>query len=200
MPSTSESTTRPNKLSKMNDGATSKRTTRHSPDRQTAGPTNIERSTNANIADPHHLIGSRLEQISEDLASQPNSLQTTITGFQILMLDTCVVLWQYRFGSLCFNKPVIDSKTEKGLTDEDGEPKMCVHSSCGSKRPVEASSSFRDDPWMTAKIGAALKDHKARKVTISAHIKEVSWLETQLREEEIRGFFSSMLQLCHEHY
>ena len=121
MPSTSESTTRPNKLSKMNDGATSKRTTRHSPDRQTAGPTNIERSTNANIADPHHLIGSRLEQISEDLASQPNSLQTTIIEFQNLMLNKLVIIRQCKLSSLRFSKPIADPKTGKGLTDKNGE-------------------------------------------------------------------------------
>ena len=188
MPSTSESATRSNKRSRTNDGATSRRTTRRSPDGQAAGPAIVERS-NANIADPHHIVGSRLEPIIEDLASQPKSLQTTIIEFQNSMLDKLVIIKQRKLSSLRFTKPVTDPKTGKGLTDENGEPKKFVPNSCRSKCPVEAPTSFRDDPRMAARLEAAHKDHEAWKTTMSNHAKEVSWLEITLREEEMRGEF-----------
>ena len=51
---------------------------------------------------------------------------------------------------------------------------------------MEASSSFKDDPRMVAKLEAAHKDHEAWKTTMSNHAKEVSWLEIELRQEELR--------------
>jgi hypothetical protein len=87
--------------------------TRHIPDGQAAGPTNISPLTNSNIDDPHHLIGSRLELIIEDFASQPKILQITIIEFQNLVLDKRVIIRQRRLSSLRFNKPIIDPKTGK---------------------------------------------------------------------------------------
>ena len=186
MHSTSESATRPNKRSRTNDGAISRRTTRRSPDGQAAGPVIIYRSTNATINDPHQLVGSRLEPIIEDLASQPKSLQTTLIEIQHSMLDKLATIKQRMKSSLRFTKPVIDPKTGKESTDEDGAPKTFVPNSCRSKCPVEASSSFKDDPRMVAKLEAAHKDHEAWKTTMSNHAKEVSWLEIEMRVEELR--------------
>ena len=187
MPLKSESTTRPNKWSRTNDGTTSKRTTRRSPNGQAAGPTNIKRLTNANIADPHHLVDSRLESIIEDLTLQSKRLQTTIIEFQNVMLNKLVIIRQHKLSSLRSSKPVTDPKPGKGLTDKNGEPKKFVANSCRGKSPVEASTSFRDDPRMAARLEAAHKDHEAWKTTMSNHAKEVSWLEITLREEAMRG-------------
>ena len=189
MPSTSESATRPNKRSRSDDDAISRRTTRRSPDGQAAGPVITYRPSNANIDDPHQLVGSRLELIIEDLASQPKSLQTTLIEFQHSMLDKLATIKQRKKSSLRFTKPVIDPKTKKVSTDENGAPKKFVPNSCRSKCPVEASSSFKDDPRMVVKLEAAHKDHEAWKTKMSLHAKEVSWLEIEMREEELREDF-----------
>ena len=54
---------------------------------------------------------------------------------------------------------------------------------------MEASSSFKDDPQMVAKLEAAHKDHEAWKTTMSIHANKVSWLEIEMREEELREEF-----------
>jgi hypothetical protein len=102
MPSTSENLTRPNKQSRINDGTTSKRMTRHSPDKQATGPMNIKQSTAATIADPRNFVGSRLETIMEDLASQPKGLQTIIIEFQNSMLDKLVIIRHRTLSGLRF--------------------------------------------------------------------------------------------------
>ena len=186
MHSTSESATRPNKRSRRDDDAISRRTTRRSPNGQATRPVIIYRSTNANIDDPHQLVGSRLELIIEDLASQPKRLQTTLIELQHSMLDKLATIKQRKKCSLRLTKPVIDPKTGKESTDKNGAPKKFVPNSCRSKCPVEASSSFKDDPRMVAKLEAAHKDHEAWKTTMSLHAKEVSWLEIGMREEELR--------------
>ena len=62
---------------------------------------------------------------------------------------------------------------------------------------MEASTNFRDDPRMATKLEAAHKYHEAWKMMMSTHAKEVSWLEINLREEEMRGEKSRMLRPCH---
>ena len=48
---------------------------------------------------------------------------------------------------------------------------------------MEASASFKDDPQMVERLEDAYKDHEVLKTTMSAHAKEVSWLEINLKEE-----------------
>ena len=146
MPLKSESTTRPNKWSRTNDGTTSKRTTRRSPNGQAAGPTNIKRLTNANIADPHHLVDSRLESIIEDLTLQSKRLQTTIIEFQNVMLNKLVIIRQHKLSSLRSSKPVTDPKPGKGLTDKNGEPKSVYPTAAGVNalwKPPQVSEMTR---------------------------------------------------------
>jgi hypothetical protein len=111
------------------------------------------------------------------------------------VLDKRVIIRQRRLSSLRFNKPIIDPKTGKWLTNKDGDLNTFVPNSYRSNYPVEASASFRDDQPMVMKLEATQKDHNVWKSTMSAHAKDVSWLEIRLREAEKRMFF----QICYDY-
>ena len=144
MLSTSENATRSNKRRRTDDVANSKQTTRrtsHDGQAVTNAATNTV-TRDAAAADPFNLVGTRLEPLIEDLASQPKKLQPTIIEIQKSMLDLLANIKQRQKSSLRFTKPVRDTKTGEVLTDENGAPKKFVPNSCRLKCPVEASSSF----------------------------------------------------------
>ena len=71
MSSTSESATGSNKWRRTNGNANNGTTRRTGSD-----PSSIDNATKP--PDPHQLIGTRLEPIMRDLASQPKKFQTTL--------------------------------------------------------------------------------------------------------------------------
>jgi len=182
MSSTSESATGQNKRRRTGGNANDGTTRRTGFD-----PASIDNATKP--PDPHQLIGTRLEPIMRDLASQPKKFQTTLIEFQHSMLDKLASIKQRKSSSLRHNKPVIDSKTGKELLDDDGNPKKFVPNSCRAKCPVEASATFRDDPRVTTKLEAARKEHEAWRLKMAQFCKEMSWLEIEMREEALRKEF-----------
>ena len=188
MSSTSESATGSNKRRRTNGNANNGTTRRTGSDgRAVNHPTSIDNATNP--PDPHQLIGTRLEPIMGDLASQPKKFQTTLIEFQHSMLDKLASIKQRKSSYLRHTKPVIDPKTGEVSLDDDGAPKKFVPNSCRAKCPVEASESFRDDPRVVTKLEAARKEHEAWRLKMAQFCKEMSWLEIEIREEELRKEF-----------
>ena len=125
----------------------------------------------------------------EVLASQPNSLQTHIIAKSNAMLDLLATIKQRDASHSRFSQPVTDAKTGDVLTDDAGQPLKFVPNSCRDKCPIKPSQQSNDDNEMKTLLDAANKDHEAWKQQMAAHAQNVSELEINLRNAQLRKLF-----------
>ena len=182
-------------MTSTTDSATRTHKRRRTPGSRAIGRNNATAITTAAATqstapnDPHRILGTRLEPIMEVLALQPTSLQTHIIAKTNAMLDLLATIKQRDSSHSRFSQPMTNARTGNVLIDEAGQPIKFVPNSCRDKCPIKPSQQSNDDNEMKTLLEAANKDHDAWKQSMAAHARNVSELELNLRNAQLRKLF-----------
>ena len=139
------------------------------------------------VDDPHKLLGSRLEPIMTDLASQPNELQTSIIEQLNSMLDLRHATQQRKESMLRFDKPV-PAATIAGQ-DESSATQRFIPNSVRLKNPINSSKNYKDDERIKNEEEETQREHEEWQVKMAARAKKRAQLEIDLRIEDLKKAF-----------
>ena len=142
------------------------------------------------VNDPHKLLGSRLEPVMIDLASQPNELQTTIIEQLNSMLDLRNAAQQHQEIMLRFEKPVPPAATAG--QDKSRAPQRFIPNSVRLKNPINSSKIYKDDDRIKLEEEETQREHEEWQAKMAARAKKRAQLEIDLRIEDLKKAFYSL--------